>query len=78
VAALAGGAVVLARRAIALSATGDHRLAAQLAEHARLAAPEDAEVRATHAEVYAAFRDAATSTMAKGVYGAAATIPDPP
>jgi len=76
VAGLAGGAAVLARRAAELSAAGDHRLAADLAEHARLAAPEDAEVLAAHAEVFAAFRDAATSTMAKGIYGAAST--DPP
>lgn len=54
--------------------TGDHRLAAHLAEDARLAAPDDAEVAQAHAEVFARFRDAATSTMAKGVYGAASRI----
>ncbi|HEX9888398.1 MAG TPA: alkyl sulfatase dimerization domain-containing protein [Nitriliruptorales bacterium] len=71
-AGLAGGAGALAARATQLSDAGDHRLAAHLAEHARLAAPDDAEVVAAHGRVFAAFRDAATSTMAKGVYGAAA------
>ena len=72
VAALAGGARVLAERASELSEGGDHRLAAHLAEQARLAAPDDDEVVATHGQVFARFRDAATSTMAKGVYNAAA------
>ena len=72
VARLAGGAGALARRALELSEAGDHRLAAHLAEDARLAAPDDGEVAHAHAEVFARFRDAATSTMAKGVYGAAA------
>jgi alkyl sulfatase BDS1-like metallo-beta-lactamase superfamily hydrolase len=72
-ASLAGGAAVLARRAAELSMAGDHRLAAHLAEDARLAAPDDPEVLAAHQQVYTAFRDAATSTMAKGVYGGAAT-----
>ncbi len=71
-ASLAGGAGTLASRAVELSRAGDHRLAAHLAEHARLAAPEDGEVVAAHGAVFAAFRDAATSTMAKGIYGAAA------
>ena len=74
VAALAGGALVLARRAGELSEAGDHRLAAHLAEQARLAAPDDAEVAAVHGRVFAAFRDAVTSTMAKGIYGAAVRL----
>lgn len=72
IADLAGGAGALVRRALELSEAGDHRLAAHLAEDARLAAPADAEVVRAHAEVFTRFRDAATSTMAKGVYGAAA------
>ncbi len=63
---------MLAERASELSEGGDHRLAAHLAEQARLAAPDDDEVVATHGQVFARFRDAATSTMAKGVYNAAA------
>ena len=72
IAALAGGARVLAARASELSEGGDHRLAGHLAEQARLAAPDDGEVVAIHARVFAAFRDAATSTMARGIYNAAA------
>lgn len=72
VAALAGGAKVLADRAVELSQAGEHRLAAHLAEDALLAAPDDPDVRVAHASVFSAFQAAATSTMAKGVYGAAA------
>ena len=68
VAALAGGADVLVRRAAALAAEGDLRLAAHLAEMAALAAPEDTAVHTARAEVYAARARAEPSLMAKGVF----------
>jgi alkyl sulfatase BDS1-like metallo-beta-lactamase superfamily hydrolase len=67
-AGLAGGAGRLAARARELAATGEHRLAGHLAETARLAAPEDRDVLAAHAEVFGTRADAERSTMAKGVY----------
>ncbi len=72
---LAGGAAVLAIRAQSLAASGkdaDLRLAGHLAETARMAAPNDPAVVAAHAEVFEAKRDAATSTMAKGIFAWAA------
>ena len=68
VAALAGGAAALARRAIELSDAGDMRLACQLAEWAAQAAPDDAEVHAARAGVYGARRDRELSLMARGIY----------
>ncbi|MGA2521881.1 MAG: alkyl sulfatase dimerization domain-containing protein [Acidimicrobiales bacterium] len=75
-ATLAGGAGVLADRAAALVAgasadvdpAASLRLAGHLAELAALAAPADAGVHRTRAEVFAAMAEAATSTMAKGVF----------
>jgi alkyl sulfatase BDS1-like metallo-beta-lactamase superfamily hydrolase len=72
VAALAGGAPALARRAIEVAEAGDLRLAGHLAEWAALAAPEDRVVHAARAEVYERRRAAETSTMARGVFGGAA------
>lgn len=71
VAHLAGGAVALAKRAETW-ADQDMRLACQLVEFAALADPEDAAVQAIRAEVYQRRRDAETSLMAKGIFGAAA------
>jgi len=71
-AALAGGAGVLARRAADLVAEGDLRLAGHLAEWAALAAPDDAAVQAVRRSVFEARAAAATSTMAKGVFAWAA------
>lgn len=71
VAHLAGGAVALAKRAETW-ADQDMRLACQLVEFAALADPEDATVQAIRAEVYQRRRDAETSLMAKGIFGAAA------
>ncbi len=71
-AALAGGASRLVERARSLLADGELRLAGHLAELARLAAPDDGAVADAHGEVFAHLRDAATSTMARGVYAAAA------
>ncbi len=75
-AALAGGAGVLADRALALvesPATGGDlsvsmRLAGHLAELAALAAPSDAGVHRARAAVFAHLSEQATSTMAKGVF----------
>jgi len=75
-ATLAGGAQVLADRALALldsPATAAEqaeslRLAGHLAELAALAAPSDAGVHRVRAEVFSRMSDAATSTMAKGVF----------
>ncbi|MFH8348391.1 alkyl sulfatase dimerization domain-containing protein [Streptomyces sp. NPDC018045] len=68
----AGGAPVLARRALRLLAGDEQRLAAHLAETAALAAPEDREVARIRAEVYAARAAAEPSTMARGIFGWAA------
>ena len=72
VASLAGGASVLADRALALADAGDLRLAGHLAELAALAAPADAGVHRVRADVNRRRHDAEPSTMAKGVFGWAA------
>ncbi len=68
VAALAGGATVLADRALAVAETGDLRLAGELAELAALASPGDAGVHRVRAEVNRRRVAEETSTMAKGVF----------
>lgn len=68
VAELAGGPGALAERALALVEAGDLRLAGHLAEMAALAAPADAGVHRVRAQVNRARMEAATSTMARGVY----------
>lgn len=73
VASLAGGPGRLAERALALADGGDLRLAGHLAEWAALAAPDDPAVRAAHAEVFERRVADASSTMARGVFGWAAT-----
>ncbi len=73
---LAGGAAALADRALALTGQGDAaaaaetslRLAGHLAELARLAAPDDAAIADIHRRVFSARADAATSTMARGIF----------
>jgi alkyl sulfatase BDS1-like metallo-beta-lactamase superfamily hydrolase len=72
VAALAGGADVLAGRAEALAGDGDLRLACHFAEMAALAAPDDARVLQVRAAVYEARRDVEASFMASGIYRSAA------
>jgi alkyl sulfatase BDS1-like metallo-beta-lactamase superfamily hydrolase len=75
-AALAGGAGALADRALALLDSPPPgsdpatalRLAGHLAELAALAAPTDDAVHRTRAEVFTRMSEAATSTMAKGVF----------
>jgi alkyl sulfatase BDS1-like metallo-beta-lactamase superfamily hydrolase len=71
-AGLAGGAAVLATRALELADAGELRLACHLAELAVQAEPNSREAHGARADVYAAHRRQATSLMAKGIYGAAA------
>src|SRR6185437_1084916 len=72
VAALSGGASLLAARAQELSAAGEHALACHLAEWAGRAAPDDAAIRAARAAVYERRAEAETSLMAKNIYRSAA------
>lgn len=73
IAELAGGALVLARRAGDLVDRGEHRLAGHLAELAALCVsaddPEHAEVHATRARVFSALEESSVSFMARSVYG---------
>jgi alkyl sulfatase BDS1-like metallo-beta-lactamase superfamily hydrolase len=71
VATMAGGADVLARRAIELASSGsddDLRLAGHLAEYAALAAPDSATTHRARAEVFRRRANAESSLMAKGVF----------
>jgi alkyl sulfatase BDS1-like metallo-beta-lactamase superfamily hydrolase len=70
-AALSGGALRLAERALELTPT-DLRLACHLAELAAQAEPDNARVHQVRAEVFQARRDHETSLMAKGIFGYAA------
>ena len=72
-AALAGGAHVLAARARALVGEGDLRLAAHLAEMAALADPDDAALHADRAPRCTRLAShAEPALMAKGIFGWAA------
>ncbi len=75
IASLAGGAGVLADRALIVADT-DLRLAGHLAELAALAAPTDAGVQRVRAEVNRRRTEAESSTMAKGVFAWAAAESD--
>jgi alkyl sulfatase BDS1-like metallo-beta-lactamase superfamily hydrolase len=70
---LAGGARNLAIRAIALADDGELRLAGHLVELAALAAPDDAIVHGARADVNERRVEAEASTMAKGIFGWAAS-----
>ncbi|MDQ3148154.1 MAG: MBL fold metallo-hydrolase [Actinomycetota bacterium] len=72
VAALAGSADLLARRAREVAEGGDLRLACQLVELAVQAEPESREVHGARADIYAQRRRTESSLMAKGIYGFAA------
>jgi alkyl sulfatase BDS1-like metallo-beta-lactamase superfamily hydrolase len=72
VAALAGGAAVLARRARELAAAGELRLACHLIDWAARAEPESREVHAARAEIYEARSRRSPALMTKGVFNAAA------
>jgi alkyl sulfatase BDS1-like metallo-beta-lactamase superfamily hydrolase len=71
-AALAGGADVLVRRARQLAEDGDLRLACHLADFAGWAAPDDPGVHGVRAEIYERRRKSELSLMAKGIFAAAA------
>lgn len=75
-AALAGGALALARRGVELAAEGDLRLATHLVQLAGDADPTDPEVHRLRADVYRERRQAEISLMAKGIYGDAARRSD--
>jgi len=74
-AGLAGGAAVLADRALTLSDAGDHRLAGHLAEMAALAAPADAAIATVRATVFSRRAELERSLMAKGVFSWAGRPP---
>jgi alkyl sulfatase BDS1-like metallo-beta-lactamase superfamily hydrolase len=71
IAELCGGAHALAERASLALTEHEPRVAAHLAELAIQAAPADEAVHAIHRTVFGALADAATSTMARGIYRAA-------
>ncbi len=75
-AALAGGAGVLADRALELSDAGAHRLAGHLAETAFLAAPDDDGIAQVRATVFGRRAELERSTMARGVFAWAAQPPE--
>ena len=70
--ALAGGLDKLLERAQSLLTAGDARLAAHLVDWAADAEPGSREAHALRAAVYRKLLDSSTSTMSKGIYGAAA------
>ena len=70
-AALAGGASVLMKRALDV-ASNDLRLACHLADLAGWAAPEDGAIHADRASIYDMRRRAEVSLMSKGIFKAAA------
>ena len=72
VASLSGGVEKLLERARALHQAGDSLLAAHLVDWAVEAEPLDHEAHSLRATVYQALTQASTSTMSKGIYGAAA------
>ena len=69
---LSGGLDKLLARASALLAAGDAQLAAHFADWATDVAPTSSEVHALRAAVYRKLLETSTSTMSKGIYGAAA------
>ena len=72
IASLAGGVDKLARRAQDLFLAGDVRLAAHFADWAADAEPASREVHAVRAAIYFKLLETSSSTMSKGIYGAAA------
>ena len=71
-AAMAGGAEVLAARAAALAEANDLRLACHLVEMAVLAEPSNHRIHEVRADVYERRRAGELSLMAKGIYREAA------
>jgi alkyl sulfatase BDS1-like metallo-beta-lactamase superfamily hydrolase len=72
IAALSGGVGPILARARALLEAGELKLASHLVDTAAEAEPASREAHALRAEVYARRTAAETSTMSKGVFGAAA------
>ena len=72
VVALGGGIGKVLQRASTLLAAGDAQLAAHFADWAADAEPANGEAHAVRAAVYRKLLEASTSTMSKGIYGAAA------
>ena len=72
-AALAGGAAALVRRARERAETGELRVACQLVELATQAAPEDREAHRARADIYGQRRRSELSLMARGIYRQAAS-----
>jgi alkyl sulfatase BDS1-like metallo-beta-lactamase superfamily hydrolase len=72
IAVLAGGLEKLLARARSLLASGDARLAAHLVDWAVDAEPASRDAHALRAEVYRKLLETSTSTMSRGIYGAAA------
>jgi alkyl sulfatase BDS1-like metallo-beta-lactamase superfamily hydrolase len=68
IAALAGGADTLARRAASLVEQGQTRLAAHLIEFASNASPDSAAIQAVRAQVYARCAAAETSLIGKAIF----------
>lgn len=72
VVSLSGGLDKLLERARSLHQAGDARLAAHLVDWAVEAEPGSREAHALRAAVYRALVESSSSTMSKGIYGAAA------
>jgi len=72
IATLAGGAMSLAKRAVAVADSGDLRLACQLVEWASQADPTNGAIHEVRAEVYQRRRADEFSLMSKGIFGTAA------
>lgn len=72
IASLAGGQGRLSERARELAEQGDLRLAGHLAELAVLAAPQDPEANAVHAEVFERRAETESSLVARNIFAAAA------
>ncbi len=71
VAALAGGATQLARRAAELVESGDLAVAVHLVQMAADAEPDNPAVHEIRRDVFRRRREGATSLMARGIYGSA-------
>jgi alkyl sulfatase BDS1-like metallo-beta-lactamase superfamily hydrolase len=69
---LAGGVERIIARALARLAGGELQLASHLADWAAAASPENREAHAARAKIYATRAAGAKSTMARGIFGAAA------
>jgi len=78
VAALAGGASVLAERATTVADAGDLRMACQLVEWAAAADPDDREVQDRRRQIYEQRRATEPSLMAKGIFASAVHESTPP